>query len=380
MSGPDPFGESNEWPAGLSVTKPLPAVKDAPQASKIATTSFPVTWVHDAELKLDSRPLLKGLIDAGGFIVIYGPSGSGKSFFTADLAQHIATGQPWRGRKVMQGLVVYIASEAGTSILKRFVGWRDNRVGEAAGRIPLAVLTRGPNLLNMVEIAHLVEQLKQLEIESGLPLVLVVFDTLSRSMPGAEENNTEDMTLAVNAADHIREKFNAGTIYVHHTGKDPSKGPRGNYSLYAAADLVMLVEDKCASVDKVRDGVSGERFPFTLEPVEIGIDADGDSVVTCLLNASDTSTPSRRLEPTGKNQRIVLKELRALSPNGQQCPGTSQIPKGVMLVKFEDLAEKAIPRFTGMASFKARGRVTEALTSLQATGFIGAQGELVWLL
>jgi RecA-family ATPase len=168
---------------------------------------FPAVWVSDAALDLTVRPILKGLIDPGAFVVVYGPSGSGKSFFTADIAQHIATGAQWRGRRVTQGLVVYVASEAGSSILKRFVGWRDNRMGDAASRLPLVVLTRGPNLLDDLALMHLKGQLEQLQQEAQLPLALVVFDTLSRSIPGGDENNAEDMTKAISAADDIRGQF-----------------------------------------------------------------------------------------------------------------------------------------------------------------------------
>ena len=136
--------------------------------------TYPYTWVSDAVLDLDSRYLLKGLIDQGSFTLIYGPSGSGKSFFTADIAQHIATGQLWRGRKVNQSLVVYVASEAGASILRRFIGWRDNRLGEAVERIPLAVLTRGPNLILKQDVEPLIEQLAYMQDEAKLPLGLVV--------------------------------------------------------------------------------------------------------------------------------------------------------------------------------------------------------------
>lgn len=197
------------WPEGATERQP--------------DKSFPVTWVSDAVLTLDSRPVLKGLIEQGAFVVIYGPSGSGKSFFTADIAQHIATGAAWRGRKSQKALVVYVASEAGSSILKRFVGWRDKRLGETAERIPLAIITRGPNLLRIADQEKLCEQLAALQQEAGLPIGLVVFDTLSRSMPGGDENSAEDMTMAVNAADYLREKFNVATAYVHHSGKDPDK-------------------------------------------------------------------------------------------------------------------------------------------------------------
>lgn len=380
MSTPDPFAD-DDWPQGLSKTKPVAAIPIKSAASaKPDVTSFPVTWIDDAQLRLDTRPILKGLIEHGSFVLIYGPSGSGKSFFTADLAQHIATGQAWRGRRVQQSLVVYVASEAGNSIIKRFVAWRDNRLGETASRVPLAILTRGPNLLASVQVESLCAQLRELCAAVDMPLGLVVFDTLSRSMHGGDENTATDMTMVVSMAERLRDDFGAATAYVHHSGKDPAKGGRGHSSLPAAADLILMIDNHVATVEKVRDGVSGERFPFALEPVEVGTDSDGEPVITCLLNATDSAGPSKRAEPTGKNQRIVLKELRSLSPNGNPSPGTSEIPRGVMLVRFEDLAEKAVLKFTGMPQFKARGRITEALSSLQASGFVGVHGELVWLL
>lgn len=288
--------------------------------------NFPCTWISDAVLKLDERPIVKGLIDPGALVVIYGPPSSGKSFFTADLAQHIATGLPWRGRKVTKGLVAYVASEAGSSILKRFVAWRDNRTSEVIERIPLAVLTRGPNLIGGTDYAKLEDQLSELQQQVQLPLQMTVFDTLSRSMPGGDENKTEDMTTVIRSADDLRTKFNSVTSFVHHAGKDVSKGARGSNTLVAAADVVLQIVDCCATVEKVRDGVAGERFPFLLEPIKIGMDADGDPVVTCLLNTSD--------QPSQTVKKVVIRGIAAIalqalseeiSANGQQLPETSAI-------------------------------------------------------
>lgn len=378
MSAPDPFADMEEWPDGLSKDKPanpkVKPIKANGSAPPQDATKFPIVWVQDAKLKLDSRPIVKGMIEPGAFIVIYGPSGSGKSFFTADIAQHIATGQPWRGRKVQKGLVVYVASEAGASILKRFVGWRDNRMGESTEHIPLAILTRGPDLMNQVQIALLCDQLAQLQEECGLPLALVVFDTLSRSMPGADENSTEDMSMAVNVADYIRERFDAAAAYVHHTGKDSTKGPRGAYALYAAADLVLLVEDKVASVEKVRDGLMTEKFPFTLEPVEIGLDADGDPVMTCLLNASDAESYQQpKKTPIRGIAAIALQALREeINTNGQALPETSTIAKGVRGVKLDQWRERFRIRYgedkDASVRAKAFWRSKDVLLSASAIG------------
>src|SRR5205807_8025697 len=127
MAGP--FDDDDDpFPPGSTKERPRAPVVGKIPASAPAKDGFPAVWVSDAVLKLDERPIVKGLIDLGAFLVVYGPPSSGKSFFTADVSQHVSLGALWRGRKTTKGLVVYVASEAGASILKRFVAWRDNRL------------------------------------------------------------------------------------------------------------------------------------------------------------------------------------------------------------------------------------------------------------
>lgn len=361
--------------------KPPAKVLPLPKKPAQPESPYPFTWVSEAKLVLDTKPIIKGLIDPGSFVVVYGPSGSGKSFFTADMAQHIATGQAWRGKRTPPGLVVYVASEAGSSILKRFVGWRENRLGESAEKIPLAVITRGPNLLNGVDVEKLNDQLAHLQEIAEMPVALVIFDTLSRSIPGGDENSAEDMTMAVNAADYLRQKFNCATAYVHHTGKDPEKGARGHSALFAAADLVLKVADHCATVEKIRDGVAGEKFAFELEPVEIGTDADGDPVMTCLLNPADGAGKPKERTPTGRNQKIIYAPLKAFfAEHAERSPGTSAIPKGAATVSMAELIEYCLPKFgDDVKGFRAREKIKDAIMGLQAAGFIGVHGDIVWM-
>lgn len=383
----NPFeDEEPPWPEGAEPSRSgsnVRTLRGQPTAS--SEPAFPYTWVAQAQANFDTRPIIKGLIDPGAFVVIYGPSGSGKSFFTADIAEAVAVGESWRGRKVSGGLVVYIASEAGSSILRRFIAWREHNFSEQAmtDGLPLAIVTRGPNLLASVEVEKLIETLKHLQEEAKVPLVLVVFDTLSRSMHGGDENKAEDMTMAVNAADLIRDRFNAATVYVHHTGKDPAKGARGHSALFAAADVVMSIDNRAATVEKVRDGVTGERFAFSLEPVQIGTDTDGDPVMTCLLNADDgPAQPARAKLPTGRNQRIVLPVLRTIAAErNERSPGTSAIPKGVLMASMAEVIESALPKFGDDAKgFRSREKVKDALIGLQAAGFVGIHGDRIWLL
>lgn len=365
-----------EWPDEATSAPP----KKANGSAGPPVLDFPVTWLDAAQLDLTSRPLVKGLIEQASFNVIFGPSGSGKSFFTADICQHIVTGQPWRGKRVRQSLVVYVASEAGASILKRFVGWRDHRLSETAQSVPLAILTRGPNLLDVLQRKTLIDQLQRLQDHAQLELGNVVFDTLSRSIPGGDENSAQDMTLAVVAADEIRAHLHAATTYVHHSGKDPEKGARGHSALFAAADLVLRVQDHCATIDKVRDGVSGERFPFSLEPIELGTDADGETVFTCLINVADHGSAPKRPPITGANQKLVFDLIHSLMPAfGQALPETSTIPKGIRAITYDELCEAAITKQPGKEAFRVREAVTTALTGLQGKGVVGVHKTHVWL-
>ncbi len=302
------------------------AVLDAEiKRAKAKGPRFPRVWLDDATVDNAGEYLVKGIIDRGRLGVIYGPSGDGKTFFIIDLAGHIAAGIPWRGRRVHSGLVVYVAAEAGASILRRFYAWRKNRTGDAReGRIPLAILTRGCNLLNMVDVEALIDELRAIAKEIGLPLALVVFDTLSRSIPGGDENRSEDMTRVIEAADAIRDELGAATAIVHHSGKDSTKGARGHSSLFAAADTVISVIDKVASVEKSRDGVQGENFPFALDVVELGQDADGDVVTTCIVRHLDDAPARRRAPALSGVAKVALQALQeSISDHGEPMPGTS---------------------------------------------------------
>lgn len=341
---------------------------------------FPRVNFDDARLSTSVDYLLKGILDRGVNAEVYGPSGDGKTFFTIDMMLHIALGIPWRDRRVRPALVVYVASEAGASILRRFVAWRQQTLGEAwEGRTPFVIITRGPNLLHEGDVGELIAELRNICEEFGLPLGVVVFDTLSRSAPGADENSSQDMTRIIFAADRIRDELSAATLFVHHSGKDVSKGGRGHSSLLAACDTVICVSDRVATLEKSRDGVSGETFPFDLDVVNLGTDQDGDPITTCVVKPTTASSSKICKEPTGRNQQVVWRTVQdILSESGQIMPETSAIPKGVRAATFEAVCSRAVPKFPGVPAWRARDRISQALVSLQAARLVGVHGDYIW--
>jgi KaiC/GvpD/RAD55 family RecA-like ATPase len=345
----------------------------------------PVVWLDDAAVDFGSNDLIKHLIPAGAAVLIYGPSGQGKTFFTIDTVGHIAAGQPWRGRRVKQALVVYVAAEAGISIAKRFVAWRDRHLSDAReGRTPLVFLTRGVDLLDLTDVDGLIVQLRELIAEAGIPLGAVVFDTLSRSTPGGEEG-AEDFGLAIQAGDRLRDEFDAATVFVHHSGKDASKGARGHTILTAAVDTVICVEGTVgtvvsgcvATVEKSRDGTTGEQLPFRLEVVELGVDKDDDPVTTCVVVPTDEAVTKLKARQLPAGAKVALQALaEVLADKGSMMPETSTIPGGVRATKIEDWRARFVLRYGSDADGKrdsaavrqAFRRAKDVLLKAQAVG------------
>ena len=68
--------------------------------------------------------LLKGLISPAEISVWVGAPKCGKSFWTFDLMMHVARGTPYRGRRVQQGIVVYVALEGDEGFRRRIEAYK----------------------------------------------------------------------------------------------------------------------------------------------------------------------------------------------------------------------------------------------------------------
>jgi hypothetical protein len=255
--------------------------------------------------------LIKWLLAPQTLVGIIGASSSGKTFFATDLALHIAAGRGWRDSRVRGGPVVYVALEGPFSAENRFVAARKH-AGFVAG-IPLR-LTPGPiNLRDPPDVARLIDFIRETQSLYGQACVAVFVDTLSRAMSGGDENGSEDMGALIRGADAVRLATGASVILVHHLGKDESRGARGHTSLKCALDTEIEVAERgdvhVATVTKQRDLVAGQQFAFSLRSVELGEDADGDPVTTCVVQPLDEA-PSQRKGPSGANQRALLAALQ----------------------------------------------------------------------
>lgn len=139
----------------------------------------------------------------------------------------VALGEHYRGRRVQQGAVVYLALEGGQGFRARIEAYRREH---GTADAPFYLVTDRTNLVR--DHRALIGAIRA-QIGETLP-ALVAIDTLNRSLAGSESKD-EDMAAYIQAADAIREAFDCAVIIVHHCGVDGSR-PRGHTSLTGAAD------------------------------------------------------------------------------------------------------------------------------------------------
>ena len=189
---------------------------------------------------------------------------------------------------------------------------------EVSGGIPFAIVPQAVDFLSAESIQSLIETIRAAESECGEKVTLIIIDTFARALPGANENDAQDVGLAVAAADRIRTETGACVGFVHHAGKDPTKGARGSSALRAATDTEILIEgqsgQRTATISKQRDLETGEAMPFELIAVQIGTDQDdGHAITSCVVRHLEPGQQAAAgsFELRGKAQRQFLTAMRA---------------------------------------------------------------------
>jgi hypothetical protein len=297
--------------------------------------ALPLHWVCEAGPMLDAPYIIRNVIGPGELAVIYGAPKSGKTFLATDLALRVAVGLPWFGHRVHEGTVIYVASEMGARVNRRMYAWIKKH-GYDHDEIHLGIIPKVVNLLDKDDLVDLFKTVAKLKKEGDTP-VLVIIDTLARSMSGGDENTAQHMGMAISVTDKLRDRFNTATALIHHAGKDPGKGTRGSSSLLGAVDTAIYVDADDAGNHRVkiewsRDGESGQEYSFRLPIFELGQNSEGDTVTTCVLEQS---------EATPKVKRPVRVDVafdsfkETVAKYGQKLNGSSSIPKGVLAITID---------------------------------------------
>lgn len=281
--------------------------------------------------------LVKDYFPALSFGVIYGASGTLKSFQAIDIACHIATNKSWCEREVEQGAVVYVAAEGQIGISKRIKAWE---LANELNADKVFVLGNSVLLSEEATQEQMIAAIQQLEDRENVKVQLLILDTLARCFSG-DENSSRDMGAFIAGCDKVKSATSTSIMCVHHTGKDSSKGARGSSVLRAACDYEFHVKRSGQSRlltftnTKQKEGIEMPCLELEMETIDLGIVCDNQRPITSLARKKVAVTKGSSIEPkkhpiletlkkdfAGKTTREQLRNT--LYPAGQMSDAQRQ--------------------------------------------------------
>jgi hypothetical protein len=304
-------------------------LKEYAEDKALAKPSLPFVWFSDARPNLEANDFVEGMLTSGSMSVIYGPSNCGKTFFVIDMALHVAWGQQWRGRIVDKGAVVYLSLEGAQGVQNRMNAFA---LHHNCGPLPFVAMPKPVNLLNDdADVQSVIDLVAYIAAKTGLPVRMVIVDTLSRAMAGGNENSSEDMTALIGNCDKIRDATGAHLCIVHHSGKDEARGARGHSSLRAATDTEIEIKRdpevtrSVVRVAKQRDLEACDPFAFTLKAVTLGENKRGKPVTSCVVLEPDETVELSRSEALSKQEQAAFDAFLELAKSEETDPETGEI-------------------------------------------------------
>ena len=344
------------------------------------TKRYPYRLVPFDELRPGTKSpyLVDGVIPLQGLVAVWGPPKCGKSFWTFDLAMHIALRWPYRGRRVNGGPVAYLAFEGAAGFGARAEAFR--RAHEITGKVPFYLLASNAKLVRDHPAL-----IASIDGQMDAPPMAVVLDTLNRSIDGSESKD-QDMGAYLAAAETIVQAFDCVVIIVHHCGVDGSR-PRGHTSLTGAADAQIAVKrdtggNVVVEVEAMKDGAEGARFASTLKEIEVGINDDGKPITSCVIVPTKEVFGSKkkgpRLPPATRLAFDQLVELLA-SDASEPAPANNHIPANVRVCSAVVWRENFYKAHIGDKPDTKQKAFVRAVLRLQELHLIGLWGDRVWL-
>ena len=224
---------------------------------------------------------------------MFGESGCYKSFLATDIGLCVAYGIDFHGFGAHQGPVFYICGEGHGGIGRRIEAWLIQH-GLTGSDAPFYVSELPAQLINEGDAESIGDVIGRLCHQHGNP-ALIIIDTLSTNMGEGDENSNADVARLLNNVNtHLRARFDACILIVHHVGHGDKDRERGAYALRGNADARMLVKAEpgysCSLHSlKMKDGPLFEPVAFRTIGKNIpGItDSEGEPVTSLVLEKKE---------------------------------------------------------------------------------------------
>ena len=267
------------WHNPAAALAPVPTGKPAiPMLtlSELAVAAQSIRW------------LVKHIMPADSIGVLFGGSGTFKSFIALDAALHVAHGLPWMGRKTTRCPVLFIAAEGGAGLWRRIQAWHRER-GLSAADIEFYVVPVAVSLTT--QASQVVAAAQALGVTPGM----VIVDTMSQTFDGEENSANEVAAYLRELGVQFRSLWMCSVLVIHHSGHQATERPRGSSAIRSNVDFMLGVfrdeKEMLATMTcvKQKDGELFEDQPFALTRQVLGHDEDGDEITSLVAAHVETA-------------------------------------------------------------------------------------------
>ena len=252
------------------------------------------------------RWLVRHWIPADGLCMVYGESGSGKTFITLDIACHVAAGLDWHGHKTRSGVVAYLAGEGNFGMRQRVASWCQHHSVEQLDQ--LLISNKAIDLDSPSAAAQIINAIRELTHHD---ISLIVVDTVNNHMAG-DENSARDTRTMLSACQIVARALSSTVCLNHHTGHavESKTRARGSSAWRASLDASILVSKNDDAIEivctKMKDAEHPKPIYGKLERIPLAwVDDEGERIKGAVFVIEENAP-----EQKPKKESDIQKDIR----------------------------------------------------------------------
>lgn len=309
IAPPFPEGEKGDW-------NDYAIIHGAQAVRELLVQDFKQYFIDVRDMAAtEAEYLIDGVMETPCTGMIFGESGTGKSFFAIDLALHIASGLRWLDKDTKSGPVFYICGEGRHGIPRRVKAWEHQHSCKVpAGRFMVSNLRLS---FEPEQVVEMVQCINRLADNIGAP-AMVIIDTMARALPGsADENSAKDTNLFFNECDRLQSLYNCAVVVVHHSGHGDKKRARGSSAIKGVLDVEIMLSNNLIEWTKTKDMEPHPPIKYSLDKVIFG---DGKRDNSCVITY-DTSVKAEKRETAYRTaaKSSLIETIRSEQIGSTRC-------------------------------------------------------------
>jgi hypothetical protein len=282
---------------------------------------FPLINIADIAME-PPQYVIDQIFERDSTCVAFGESESGKTLWAIDAGCSVSAGIDFHGYKVATSCTIYVCGEGRSAIRRRVKAWEiEHDIDLSKTETPFLISELSVDLLQKEIVQNVCGAIDELAEQVGAPGI-IVFDTLSQTQSGNDNDNAE-MAQYFQAAQRIRSKYGSVVLVNHHVGHGEKDRTRGAYAIRANPDaqIIFKKENDVVTVENIRqrDGPKFAPMSFRIVQHELGLTMPGtDRPVTsvALRRALDVK-PKDKPVALRDNQQKWLSAIQKLVADKQ---------------------------------------------------------------